>query len=289
MPISCGQICFNTASLPNRPLEEALEVGRGLGFEAVELLAFAGYRHRMGWLAGFDWPRMSRTDREGLKRLVRPFARVAIHAPFIDVRPLSPNPAIREVSRREVAAAVEAAGELGADVVTTHASAPPSFGYADVEEELVAYYQWLGRLAETAAVKVGIETGWPDARTLVELVKAIDSPAVGVTVDVGHLLPQFSAGLRKRPDAAEKYNEMVVEHIRQSAQWLVHVHVHDVRPGEWRDHCAVGRGILDWPRITEELERAGYRGLLSFELEEADDAAALARSKELLSSLCCRA
>ena len=279
------QICFSTASLPNRPLPEILSIGQRLGFKAVELLAFDGYRHRLGWLAGFYWDRLSPAQRDELARMTAQFDHIALHAPFIDTRPISPDPAIREASVIELQACIEAARILGAKVITTHAAPPPHFSYAEVRPRLVSLYRTLADAAAEADVRIGIETGWPPPEQMVDLVSAIHHPMVGITVDVGHLRGLLAPADRESQDGPAIYNELVLNHIRTAGRYIVHVHVHDVRVPDWRDHVALGQGILDFRAVLQELQRAKYEGLLSFELEAPQDEEALAKSKALLEEL----
>ena len=60
---------------------------------------------------------------------------------------------------------------------------------------------------------------------------------------------------------------------------LLHLHLHDVRPDDMRDHRAVGRGLIDYPRLMAALADGGFGGLMTFELEEPDLVAALGESK----------
>ncbi len=282
MSFSQNQVCFNTASLPGPSVEQALTTGREMGFRAVELLAFDGYRHRAGPLAGFYWDRLSCAERDRLRGLLDPFERVALHAPFIELHPLSPSPAIREVSLAQLEASLQAGHALGAEVVTTHAVPVPQYSYEELKPGLVDLYRWLGDLAGAGMLKVGIETGWPPPEELADLVTAVDHPRVGVTVDVGHLVWALPPERRAAPDGPEAYNDLLASHVRAAGARLVHVHVHDVRHPEWRDHALLGTGLIDWPRLARELAALGYEGLMSFELEETRPAEALRASRERL-------
>ncbi len=285
MGLSPSQLCFNTACLPGTDLFALIDAGRQMGFTAVELLAFDGYRHRMGPLAGFYWDRMTAAERRELRRRLEPFERVALHAPFIDLNPIAPNPAIRGASVGQLEWTIKAAAALGAEVVTTHAANIASFPWDDVRGRLVDLYRWLGDLAEAAGARVTVETGWPPPAQLAELVQAIDHPAVGVTVDVGHLISALSPNARSSPDGPQIYNDMLAEHVAAVAPKLFHLHIHDVRFPEWRDHARLGSGIIDFRRLLGQLEQIGYQGLISFELEESTSDEALRESREFLLAL----
>jgi len=285
MPLFPDQLCFNTASLPGLSLREALATGYALGFRAVELLAFDGYRHRAGELAGFYWERMSPAERRELRRWLQPFDHLALHAAFMDLHPLAPNPAIREVSLRQLEVAVQAAHALGAEVVTTHATPVPLRDYEELRPSLVDLYRWLGDLAEAGKVEIGIETGWPSPTQIVDLVAKVDHSNVGITIDVGHLLWALPGKQRSLPEAPALYNDLLSTHLRSAGGRTVHMHLHDLRLPESRDHARLGTGIINYPRLLSDLSAANYKGLLSFELEETDSIAALASSREVLLTL----
>jgi sugar phosphate isomerase/epimerase len=73
--------------------------------------------------------------------------------------------------------------------------------------------------------------------------------------------------------------------VDQLGERIYHVHLHDVRPTDWRDHRAPGRGLIDWPRLFAALVDLRYPDLLSFELEEPDPIQALQESKAFVESL----
>ena len=282
MALREAQLCFNTACLPGDDIFALLAAGQAMGFRAVELLAFDGYRHRMGRLAGFYWDRLSASERQRLRRHLEPFDRVALHAPFIDLHPLAPNPAIREASVAQIEWAIAAAAALGAEVVTTHAIGVNLVPYDEIQPQLIDLYRWLGDLAEAAGARLTIETGWPPPEQFGALLRAIDHPAVGATVDVGHLISALPPDARSSPDGPRIYNDMLSAHIEAVAPFLFHLHIHDVRFPEWRDHARLGTGIIDFRRLITQLEALDYQGLISFELEESSSDEALRESRDYL-------
>jgi sugar phosphate isomerase/epimerase len=161
----------------------------------------------------------------------------------------------------------------------------PQYSYDELKPQLVDLYRRLAEFAEPGNVRIGIETGWPRPEQLVDLVEAVDHPRVGITVDVGHLIYTLTPTQRDDPRAPLIYNELLIAHVRTAAPWLIHVHVHDVCYHDWRDHVALGDGIIDWPCLISVLEDAHYKGLLSLELEEACSKQALGRGFDFLVAL----
>lgn len=89
--------------------------------------------------------------------------------------------------------------------------------------------------------------GWRELRRRL----GVDGDALGLTLDVGHLL---CTGDLPVPDQ-----------IRALAPDLAHVHLDDVRAGV-HEHLPFGQGDLDLPGTLAALLEVGYRGLAAVEL-----------------------
>lgn len=92
--------------------------------------------------------------------------------------------------------------------------------------------------------------------------------AVGLAYDPSHLVWQF----------IDPYQP-----IREFAPRILHVHAKDTRVDQdklkasgfltdfsWWSYCIPGRGLIDWPRLLEELRIAGFDGTISLEHEDPD-------------------
>ena len=101
---------------------------------------------------------------------------------------------------------------------------------------------------------------------LLGLVEVVGSPAVAITLDVGHA--DLSDGLRPALDAF--------------APSLRHVHVHDSAQG--RDHREVGTGAVDFAAYRDDL--AAYPFTLAIESRDDDDPeGCVLRSRDRLAAL----
>ncbi len=278
-----GRLGFNTACLPNRTLEETIKLGGSLGFTGVELLSFADYRHSQGDLAGLYFDRLTEEQKQGLAEHIAPFENVSAHAPFWDIAPFSPNPGIREESRRQLKLATQSLAQLGGSTITTHVIPKTGYELDEYRQEIVDFYRELGDVAGEAGVTVTMETGWPtvEVEAFAEIVYDVDHPAVGANVDVGHLRGAMSAEEKASAEAPAMYNDILAAHVQSLGEKVYHMHLHDIRQEDFRDHHSVGSGFLDYPRLMRQMLELGYEGLLVFELEEPDDAAALAESREV--------
>ncbi len=272
---------FSTACLAGYSIEEAVRIGRELGFRTVELLAFDGYRHSQGELAGFYFDRMSDAEREALRCAVGPFEYVSTHAPFIDIPLLAPNPGIREEALRQIEVAIEATAFLGGSTTTAHACPKSGRSLEEAWGDLVRTFRLLGDRAAEAKITLTIETGYPvGVETFARLIHDIDHPAVGANIDVGHLVGYLPTEVRGTEEGAARYRATLMEQLDALGEKVYHFHLHDLRQTDFRDHRGAGRGFLDFTAIMRWCREQQYDGLWVFELEEPDKVEALRESRQ---------
>src|SRR5262249_47895609 len=84
-----------------------------------------------------------------------------------------------------------------------------------------------------------------------ELPQRVGHPAVGLTLDVGHL-----HCMGELP---------IAEHIRQWKDWLWNVHIEDMRRGV-HEHLMFGEGEMDFGEVLGALREVGYAGGVHVEL-----------------------
>lgn len=287
MPVTAddltARVGFSTASLPDHSLDEALRAGAAMGFTCVELLAFEGYRHTAGELAGRFFDRLDPRQVENLAQKVADFERVAVHAPFWEIVPFAANPTTAEASRAQLRRTVEVCGEIGAETVTTHVIPRAGRPLEHFRRDVLDFYRQLGDVAAKRGVTITIETCYPPRiEHFAALVHEIDHPAVGANVDVGHLRMLLTEQQRRPQALTEAYNALLDAHLRSLAGKLYHMHLHDTQLEGVRDHRECGTGIIDYEAIFRMLLDVDYAGFMTFELEEPDARAALARSRDAI-------
>jgi len=279
--MDADRLGFSTACLAGHSIVEAAELGWRLGFRSIELLAFDGYRHSRGDLAGFYFERMDATEQLVLKNLVEPFEHVSTHAPFIDIPLFAPNPGIREAAARQIEIAIEATAYLGGETTTCHAAWKQGYALEEYWGEMLETFRALGDRAAEAGITLTIETGHPTGvETFARLLHEIAHPSVGANVDVGHLVGYLPPEVKGTEEGAELYRRTLLEQLEALGEKVYHFHLHDLRLDDFRDHRAAGRGFLDYSEIMGWCEQAGYQGLWAFELEEPDLVEALRDSRE---------
>jgi L-ribulose-5-phosphate 3-epimerase len=177
--------------------------------------------------------------------------------------------------------AVRWAADYGIPIVNTAIG-----GHASQDEDERSFLQNIGELAdaaEQAGVVVALEIHGDimasGAKTL-PLLERIDRESIKVNYDTANV--EFYSG------------ERAVDDLERVAQHCAHVHLKDTTGGKgnW-DFPALGTGTVDFARVLEILEQAGYSGPFSVELEFqgepwpslADVNEAMRRSREHLSGL----
>ena len=282
----------NTASLAGDTLEDALRTTAALGFEAVELLAYEGATHSQGKLAGVWFHDLDTAGKDRLLRLLEPIPRRSIHAPFTDAPLLTYNKRTRENALAQVKESIDLAAFVGATAIATHANRRNNLPLESFWPELLDVYRRLGdyALSHGSGVRLGVETGYPeDVRTLARLVLEIDHPAVGATVDVGHVRNSVPKDHWGTPAGVQRLNDDLHWLLDALGDKLIHFHIHDVRRADFRDHRALGglptNGVIDFPRLLAHVDRLDYNGLWILELEEPDREAALLRTRDYLSTV----
>jgi len=201
--------------------------------------------------------------------------RLSIHGPLRNAL-ISRKAAKRERLAREYRFAIEQAAHFGASCVVVHFS-PWSARTEESRLAGVTLLRELGDFALARGVRLGVENGGCTASVrgggqsledFVELIASLDHPAVGATVDTGHLVGWLTAEQQARPAAAELYNNLLAQLLKELHAYgkLFHVHLNDVDPQTFGDHYGPGFGLVDFRRAFEPLCRSGYDGLLAIEM-----------------------
>lgn len=164
---------------------------------------------------------------------------------------------------------VDQAHVLGAPVVTVWSGHGPDDATEDMlHTRLVGGLRLLCEHAADAGVRVGFEPEpgmWIEtAAQYARIRAAVDHPALGLTLDVGHCLA-----------TGEGAPEDV---LRAHADELLVVQLDDHEPGV-HDHLMFGEGAVDFAAVAAAVRAVGFRGPLEVELSRhsataADTAAA---------------
>lgn len=267
-------------SLPNHDIATAWQTVLDLGFSGVEIAVFPEKEtgpDRYPWVMV---DRLDAAERTRLKTLAGKFRHITTHLPYSpEMRPISADRDVRERSRRELRRALDDSAFWGAQIANVHLMSEAGVSFADAKADLVVLYRELGEQAARSGMKIAIETTRPyRVSEYLELIRAIDRPNVGGTVDTGHIsffkldLP-VPATARNTPEAVRHLNDLLMEIVTGLGTKLFHMHIDEVRAADWREHFVPGHGVVDWRRLLDHLARTGYRGVLASEILYYDGAA----------------
>ncbi len=249
---------YNTNGLAHHSLPAAIELLASLGYRSVAITL------DHAWLNPFreHYPRdlhdaatllakydMRSVIETGARYLLDPLHK---HEPTLVSDPEGGQPLRIEFLCR----AIDAAAALGSDCVSLWSGGVRDG--ATREEALERLWSGLSAVlnyADHVGVTIGFE---PEPGMLVdtmaayaELVDHVDSPRLGLTLDVGHLHCQGETPIG--------------DIIREWGERLVNVHIVDMRAGA-HEHLMFGEGEMDFPPIIAALADIGYDGGVHVEL-----------------------
>lgn len=268
-----ANVALPIAHLSRRSLTEAIARAHEQGIRAITFGGIPTRRTPDMPSLDFLWDDLDDAARAEVIATRGAFDRAVLHAPFQDLPLVSVNPYVEREALRQVRSAVRAAGALNVEVVTVHAvprhqRIPPD----EFMTRLVNVMRALGDEAARVGTRIGLEN-WrypADPDEHVDLLDAIDHPAVGATLDVGHIAYWFQRdGVTSLADdaAITLYNQRLVTLIDRLGKRIIHVHAHDARASDLRDHLPVGQGIIDFDAVMERLLQLSFEGLFLLELQ----------------------
>jgi len=268
--MDASNIAVSVSKLSDNSLNDAVLRAQAIGFSAI---TFGGTPRSDTSSLSFSWDDLDEEGRATMLATREEFDRAVIHAPFVDVPLVSVNPYIERESLRQVLSAVHAAGALRLEAVTVHAGLRhDSIPEDEFMRRLVTVLRRLGDAAAEHGTTIGVEN-WrypadPDEHDA--LLAVVDHPAVGATVDLGHIAYWYKRdGISSLAGktAVDEYNARLLSLIERLGERIVHVHAHDVRQSDIDDHHPVGDGIIDFDAAIGKLIEIGFDGLLLLELK----------------------
>lgn len=152
--------------------------------------------------------------------------------------------------------AIDCARELGSDCVSLWSGVlHDGAGEEEGMDRLVEGLECMLEYASERSVAIGFE---PEPGMLIDsmaryeqMLGRIDSPGLGLTLDVGHLWCNGEVP--------------IVDYVRRWGARVVNVHIEDMRVGV-HEHLMFGDGEIDFPPVVGALSDAGYQGALHVEL-----------------------
>lgn len=252
---------FKTATstdvIRHLPFKDALQFIRDTGFEGVEI--WMGHVHQSGLDASEVKDLL---DTHGLD--------YQVHADVRDVNLTSINPGIREESIRQTKETIEFCRDIGAGLLTLHPGRmSPS---KDVPEDLwpvqIGTFREIAAHAEKSGVKIGIENMEKRSKEFINaaadvnrLIKAVDSPYIGLTLDLAHC-----HSVEDVPEYLDKIDVPVFNvHISQASIKKMHLPFSSTAPG-----------LINFEPVLRKLSSM-YTGMIVNESYDGKDPEAVLR------------
>jgi len=256
-----SQIGANTA-IKGWSLLDSLELLKTLRFPIVEIHPMGQPEPVPGQFPGFVFDQLTAEQKSGIRAALTPFPHVTAHLPYTGLDYFAGD----EAAVKVVDTALEGSAYFGAELAVLH----PKEGAWPLMLKRIR--RW-GDMAQERKMRIALETGYPrSVRDFVRLVREVDHPAVGATVDVGHqsqyaeLLVKVRPEDRATPAGIKAYNDTTLAIIEELGPKTFHLHVHDIEPATWKEHMPVGTNFVDYKRLFTLLDKVDYRGYFILEI-----------------------
>jgi sugar phosphate isomerase/epimerase len=181
---------------------------------------------------------------------------------------IEPDPHYRQIRIDHTKRALTLARELGAPCITTEPGGPvqPGESWSAALKCFVEGIKPVAEHAEKEGVLLLVE---PEpgllietADQLLEFIRHIDSPAIGLNFDIGH-------AYCVKDDPATT--------IPRLAPYIRHIHLEDIAPTRVHHHLVPGDGAIDFAATLKAIQAMNYQGWVTIELypyvDDPDEAA----------------
>jgi sugar phosphate isomerase/epimerase len=255
------KLAFSTNAYLNYSFPDAVRRIAAIGYRGVEIMADVPH----AWPA-FLLPEQKREIRDSLAQQnlaisnVNAFMMNAIndrrqrywHPSWIE-----PDPHYRAIRVDHTKRALTMARELGATCITTEPGGPVAAGesWSGALNLFVEELKPVAEHAENEGVLLLVE---PEPGLLIEkaeqfeeFMRHVDSPAVGLNFDIGHMYC-----VSEDPPTA----------LRRLARFIRHVHLEDIAASRVHQHLVPGTGAVDFEATLRAIEEIGYAGWVTVEL-----------------------
>jgi sugar phosphate isomerase/epimerase len=266
------RLAFSSNAYLNYSFAEAARRIAAIGYRGIEVMADVPHAWPAYLLPEQKRALRTEVERNGLTiSNVNAFMMNAIDDPrqrYWHPSWIEPDPHYRRIRIEHTKRALTLAREIGSPCITTEPGGPvePGDSWASALKLFVEMIKPVAEHAEREGVLLLVE---PEPGLLIESTEQfeefmgrIDSPAVGLNFDVGHM---YCVG------------EDPAESLRRLARFVKHVHVEDIAASRVHAHLVPGQGAIDFGKLLGTVREIGYTGWLTVELypyiEDPDRAA----------------
>ena len=255
------KLAFSSNAYLNFSFAEAVRRIAGIGYRGVEIMADVPH----AWPA-FLLAEQKQAIRDALARHqlaisnINAFMMHAVNDPrqrYWHPSWIEPDPHYRRIRIEHTKRALTLARELGAPNITTEPGGPVEPG-GSWQQALKLFVENLKPVAEHAEKEGVLLLVEPEPGLLIEtadqfleLMKHLDSPAVGMNFDIGH-------AFCVKDDPATT--------IPRVAKYIRHFHLEDIAATRVHHHLIPGDGAIDFASTLRAVRAIGYDGWVTVEL-----------------------
>lgn len=177
--------------------------------------------------------------------------RITIHGPFIDLSVGSPDPGIKDLTKRRFEQMIRLLPLFKPETVVCHAGYDEKRHVYFRDEwinESVKFWTWAGNEVKKAGGLLVLENVYeknPDE--ILMILDRLDPETVGFCLDTGH---QSAFG-----------NVSFEEWIGKTGSYIRQIHLHDNR-GDRDDHLPLGKGSIDFAPLWDYLQGDNSRNIV---------------------------
>lgn len=221
--------------------------------------------HEVALLDG-DW----QATAEKIKAALEGFeGRMGVHGPFWGMDIANPDPLLRKATSQRLLQGLDAAEYVGATHMVIHSPVEP-WMHRHIMHDSNLRQQVITMMRETLAPalekaeSIGCCLVMENIRDLeprlqVELIRAMNSDAIRMSIDIGH------AFIMQRQNGAPTPDRFVAE----AGELLEHVHIQD-SDGFLDRHWLAGQGDINFEALFEELAKLEHMPRLIIEVRQKD-------------------
>jgi sugar phosphate isomerase/epimerase len=219
----------------------------------VELMAFSNPAILDG-----NWREVV-SDYQPLLRPLR--GRLAMHGPFLDMSPGSPDARVNALARERYQHAIDIAAQLGASPIVFHANFIASIRNQEYRlgwhDRSAQFWGDIAQYAGRSGVMIAIENMWEfDPRIICDLLAEVNHPHLRACLDVGH---------------AHLFSDVPFETwLAVIEPYLIHAHLNN-HNGVIDVHHALHDGVIDYGRVLPMLRALRRPPTFTLEMDSVDD------------------
>ena len=239
-----------SANMDNIEECAALAASRGLG---VEVMTFAFPDVLDG-----HWQQTVQSYKRILHKVPGP---IALHGPFMDMAPGSPDSRINAVCRTRYQHAIHIAAELNAKKIVFHANfiaAIHNLAYrTDWHKRNVDFWRVIADYAQQRNVLIAVENMWEfDPALIGDILQEVNHPYCRACLDIGH------ARLYGPDHNFDTW-------LTTFQPWLEHVHINNTH-GKLDTHNALDDGIIDYHATLNRLRQLDVPPTITLEMYDVE-------------------